>query len=115
VSSYKKQDQAERAAEMEPTLTLKGKSITKQVYPQQGSTLLELALKHDVDWQNLCTRGTCARCRCYLEAGAEFLDEPTVAEERRLDPEELEEGYRLACQATVKTQGVIIAINKTYF
>lgn len=97
------------------SLILKGRSITKDVHPQQGRTLLEHALKHGVDWQNLCTKGTCARCRCYIEAGVEFLEEPTRAEERRLDPEELEEGYRLACQAIVKTSGVIIAMNKTYF
>ena len=100
---------------MDGSLILKGKTITKEVQPQQGSTLLEHALKHGVDWQNLCTRGTCARCRCYMEAGAEFLEAPTKAEERRLDPEELEEGYRLACQAIIKTPGILIALNKTYF
>lgn len=100
---------------MEKSLTLHGKSITRQVEPLPGLTLLEHALKHGVDWQNLCTRGTCARCRCSIESGSELLSEPTQAEERRLDPEEMEEGYRLACQAAVKTPGIIIARNQTYF
>lgn len=100
---------------METSLILKGKSITKETQPLRGSTILEHALELGVDWQNICTRGTCARCRCYMETGGELLEEPTLAEEQRLDPEELEEGFRLACQAVIKTPGVLVAINKTYF
>ncbi len=100
---------------METLLTLQGRSITKQVTPRVGKTLLEHALENGVDFQNLCTRGTCARCRCYIESGAENLGRPTKAEELRLDPEELEEGYRLACQAVLNNTGSITARNKTYF
>jgi len=75
-----------------------------------------LALKADVDWGFSCTRGTCARCRCLIETGAEYLEEVTDAEWDRLEPEEFDQGYRLGCQAIVKPgAGTIKAVNKTYF
>jgi 2Fe-2S ferredoxin len=92
-----------------------GRSKDKQVEAETGLSLLDLALKHDVDWGFSCTQGTCARCRCLIESGMEHLDEPTDAELNRLDEEELEDGYRLGCQAVIIKQGDIIARNKTYF
>ena len=100
---------------MELSLTLIGRTVTKSVEPKLGETILQHAIAHKVDWQHLCTRGTCARCRCYIEEGSEHLEEPTQAEHRRLDPEEFEEGYRLGCQAVVKSIGKISVRNKTYF
>ncbi|CAM2802784.1 2Fe-2S iron-sulfur cluster-binding protein [Paenibacillus sediminis] len=100
---------------MSSILELIGRTVRKSVEPEPGTTILEHAIKHKVDWQHMCTRGTCARCRCYIEEGAQFLAEPTKAEIARLDPEEIEEGYRLGCQAVVKEAGSITARNKTYF
>ncbi|AOZ91382.1 2Fe-2S iron-sulfur cluster-binding protein [Paenibacillus crassostreae] len=100
---------------MEPSLQLIGRTITKTVEPKVGDSILQHAIQHGVDWQHLCTRGTCARCRCLIEAGSEYLEDPTEAEYRRLDPEEFEEGYRLGCQSIVKQVGEIKARNKTYF
>lgn len=94
---------------------LKGKRLDKKVEGEKGLTILDLALKHDVDWGFSCTQGTCARCRCLIEAGREFLNAPTDAEWDRLDEEELEDGYRLGCQAMVESEGDIVAKNKTYF
>lgn len=96
-------------------LDLKGRTIHKQVEPVIGQSLLDIALKNDIDWQFSCTRGTCARCRCLVETGGEFLSEPSDEEWDRLDEEELEQGYRLGCQAVVKAPGHIAAVNKTYF
>ncbi|OAB44264.1 2Fe-2S iron-sulfur cluster-binding protein [Paenibacillus glacialis] len=97
------------------SVELIGRKITKSVESKPGVSLLQHAIQHGVDWQHLCTRGTCARCRCIIEEGAEHLEEPTKAEHARLDPEEIEEGYRLGCQAIVKNSGQITARNKTYF
>lgn len=44
-------------------------------------------------------RGLCGRCRVRVAAGD--AGEPTAAERRFLKPEQLEQGYRLACQAVV--------------
>ncbi|MEW9699004.1 2Fe-2S iron-sulfur cluster-binding protein [Paenibacillus sp. SI8] len=96
-------------------LELKTRKIQKQVEPEAGLTLLDHALKHDVEWGFSCTRGTCARCRCYVATGRELLALPSEAEEDRLEPEELEQGYRLACQCVVKQSGDISITHKPYF
>ncbi|OCT12520.1 ferredoxin [Paenibacillus pectinilyticus] len=96
-------------------LELKTRKTQKQLVPETGLTLLDHALKADVDWGFSCTRGTCARCRCYVAVGRELLSEPSEAEEDRLEPEELEQGYRLACQCIVKHVGPISVTHKPYF
>ena len=50
-------------------------------------------------------RGLCGRCRVKVLEGAELLSPPSAAEERLLTPEELSEGWRLACQASVVKEG----------
>ncbi|OXM88078.1 2Fe-2S iron-sulfur cluster-binding protein [Paenibacillus rigui] len=96
-------------------ITIKGRKNQKQVEPDTGLTLLDLAMKHQVDWAFSCTRGTCARCRCLVTEGMEFLNQPTDAELDRLEPEEIEQGFRLACQAAVKQLGVVTVTHKPYF
>ena len=97
-------------------IELKGKTITKEVEAEEGLSLLDHAIKHKVDWSYSCTRGTCARCRCLVTEGGEYLEEITDAEWDRLEPEEFDEGYRLGCQAVIKADaGTIKAMNKTYF
>lgn len=97
------------------TLTTRFAAKSVEVEEQVGNSILDHALKNKVEWGFSCTRGTCARCRCLVTEGLELLEEPTDAEWDRLDPEELEEGYRLGCQAVVKENGTIAATNKTYF
>ncbi|RJE90030.1 (2Fe-2S)-binding protein [Paenibacillus sp. 1011MAR3C5] len=97
-------------------IELKGRTITATVESEAGLTILDHAIKHKVDWSFSCTRGTCARCRCLVSEGKEFLEEITDQEWDRLEPEEFEEGFRLGCQAVVKEDaGRIVAANKTYF
>lgn len=96
-------------------LDLKGRTIHKQVAPTVGQSLLDIAIEHGIDWQFSCTRGTCARCRCLVEEGAPLLSEPSDAEWDRLDEDELEQGYRLGCQALVRAAGTIKAVNQPYF
>lgn len=96
-------------------ITLKGRTLTKDAPIKLGKSLLEHALATGVDWQFNCSRGTCARCRCVVEEGAGLLSEPNDAEWDRLGPDELDDGFRLGCQAVVMKQGVIKAVNRTYF
>jgi 2Fe-2S ferredoxin len=97
-------------------IELKGRTKTAIVEPEVGESLLRHALKAKVDWSSNCTRGTCARCRCFIEEGAAGLAGITDAEWDRMEPEEFEEGYRLACQAIVNNKEISIkAINKPYF
>lgn len=97
-------------------IELKGRTKTAVVEPEAGLSLLDHAIKHKVDWSFSCTRGTCARCRCIVTEGGQYLEEITDEEWDRLEPEEFEEGYRLACQAIVKDNAEMIkAANKPYF
>lgn len=97
-------------------IELKGRTKTATVEAEAGLSILDHALKHDVDWGFSCVRGTCARCRCLITEGADQLEGITDEEWDRLEPEEFEEGYRLGCQAIVKSdQAQIKAVNKTYF
>jgi ferredoxin, 2Fe-2S len=88
---------------------------SKTVEPQAGFTILDLAIKHEIPWLFSCTHGTCARCRCLVSAGLDLLNEPTEAELDRLEPEELEQGYRLACQTKVIKDGHVKVKNVPYF
>lgn len=95
------------------TLTSKTKSTT--IAPVTGLTILELAKQHDLQWLYNCSKGTCCRCRCLVSEGQELLSELNDKEYQRLMDDEIEEGYRLACQATIKQPGTLIVTNKTYF
>lgn len=96
-------------------LELKGRQVQKKVVPVVGKSILELAMKNKVDWNSLCTKGTCARCRCQVTAGQENLSEPNDAEKWRLTDEEIEEGYRLGCQTKVAKAGETSVKHSPYF
>jgi 2Fe-2S ferredoxin len=96
-------------------IELIGRTGRKTIEPENKLSLLDLALKHNVEWGFSCTHGTCARCRCLVSKGMDLLSEPTEAELDRLEPEEIEQGYRLACQTEVKSAGDIIVKNVPYF
>ncbi|TBL79762.1 2Fe-2S iron-sulfur cluster-binding protein [Paenibacillus thalictri] len=96
-------------------MDLKGRRVQKSFEPETGLTILDLALKHDVDWGFSCSRGTCARCRCLVTEGMDYLAAPTDEELDRLEPEELDQGFRLGCQAKVKQAGHIAVAYKPYF
>ncbi len=81
-----------------------------------GWTVLDAMIKADVEWGFSCTRGSCARCRCLVTEGLSLLSEASDAEWDRLTEEELNEGYRLACQLKVSSnEGAIHVIHKPYF
>ncbi|MCL6459383.1 MAG: (2Fe-2S)-binding protein [Gorillibacterium sp.] len=96
-------------------IEMKVKSTIKTVESEKGITLLDLALKSEVEWGFSCTRGTCARCRCIVSEGLDQLAKPTDEELDRLEPEEIEEGFRLGCQAIIKEEGFIRVENTPYF
>lgn len=96
-------------------IELTGREVQKSVAPVLGMTVLDLAERNDVDWNSYCKRGTCARCRCFVSVGVGHLSAPNQAEEQRLDPEELEEGYRLGCQSRIESVGPVKIKHAPYF
>ncbi|NDI34341.1 2Fe-2S iron-sulfur cluster-binding protein [Chengkuizengella sediminis] len=99
----------------EQVIKLKGKFKEKSVKPELNISLLDLAVKNNIDWQFACTNGNCARCRCYVQDGAELLSDVNSAENSRLDLQEINDGYRLGCQAMIVRIGPITAVNKSYY
>jgi len=102
-------------AVLDRIIELTGREVQRSVAPVLGMTVLDLAERNEVDWNSFCKRGTCARCRCMVVEGIEYLSEPNLAEERRLDPEEIEEGYRLGCQSRIETVGPVKIKHAPYF
>lgn len=96
-------------------IDLHGKKGLASLHNEKGLTLLELSLKHHVDWGFSCVRGTCARCRCLVTEGMEQLAAPSDMEEQRLEPEELAQGYRLSCQTVIIGDGDVKVKHKPYF
>lgn len=94
---------------------LAGRTIQRKVKPIIGASILELADHYKVDWNSNCRRGTCARCRCKVITGEEHLSQPNKAELARLEPEEIEDGYRLGCQARVERVGEVAVKHAPYF
>jgi len=103
------------AAEPAATLELAGRRTAKAVVPVIGKSVLELAEANGIDFASHCRRGTCARCRCRVESGGEFLNEPNAAETERLTDDEIARGYRLGCQARVAGIGPVRIRHAPYF
>ncbi|UUZ94412.1 (2Fe-2S)-binding protein [Paenibacillus sp. P25] len=96
-------------------LTLKGRRVHKTVEPETGWSILDTALKHEIDWGFSCMRGTCSQRRRLVSEGMELLNHPTEEELDALEPEELAQGYRLGCQAVIKQSGAMTVTHKPYF
>jgi uncharacterized 2Fe-2S/4Fe-4S cluster protein (DUF4445 family) len=72
--------------------------VGRRVRIEAGSTLLAGAQKAGVELIAICGgSGTCNSCLVRLVSGE--LSPPTLVETEALDREEIEAGYRLACQA----------------
>ena len=69
-----------------------------------NTSLLDAARHLGVELVSLCDgRGNCGDCKVQVLA-AEGLAPPTAAEQVHLTPQELQEGYRLACQVRPRGQ-----------
>lgn len=68
--------------------------------PAEGS-LLDCAHRLGVGLNSVCGgRGLCGHCKVQLLEGP--VSDPTSAEQDRLSPSEIEQGYRLACQTYLR-------------
>jgi NAD(P)H-flavin reductase/ferredoxin len=78
------------------TATINGQKVT--VLPKQ--TLLQAALKADIDFPNSCRVGGCASCKCQLVSGQVKQHTETAY---LLSADELDAGFILACQSVPLT------------
>lgn len=78
------------------TATINGKLVQVAA----GETLLQAALRQEIEFPNVCRVGGCGTCKCKLVEGR--VKEMTETG-YLLTEEEIEDGYILACQSTPKT------------
>jgi adenylate cyclase len=80
-----------------------------RVVGRRGLSLLEISLANGVPHAHVCGgRGRCGTCRVQVEAGADHLSSPDVAEQMMLASVHAPAGVRLACQARVLGAGLKI-------
>ncbi|MCE8042653.1 2Fe-2S iron-sulfur cluster-binding protein [Billgrantia desiderata] len=74
----------------------------KVVSAPEDSNLLRISLREKGGIPFKCGGGLCGTCKCLVEEGRENTDAVKKKEEKLLSAEELEQGYRLACQTFLK-------------
>jgi 2Fe-2S ferredoxin len=95
-------------------LTLITRFGTHHIPVETDTTIVNLAKKHNIRWGYACERGNCAQCRTNVVEGAEYLNEVTEAEKRRLRKAERAEGYRLGCQIKIVKPGNVRLAHRPY-
>ncbi len=78
-------------------LTNGSKTVTAPV----GSSLLRVSLREKGGIPFKCGGGLCGTCKCLVEEGLEHTDAIKPKEKKHLTPDEIEFGYRMACQTFV--------------
>ncbi|MFC7046124.1 ASKHA domain-containing protein [Halobacteriaceae archaeon GCM10025711] len=85
----------------EPTVRFHPGETTVSV--EEGTTLLAAAERAGLSIESLCGgEGLCGTCKVVVDDGADCLSDPTDADEMLLSDEQLADGYRLSCRASVQ-------------
>ncbi len=67
----------------------------------EGENLLKLLKKNDIDMYTPCNgKGTCGKCK--VRISKDNSEELSKSEKKHLEENEIKEGYRLACQISVR-------------
>ncbi len=85
-------------------LKLKFEPDGKTIDVKKGDTVLEAADRAGIDIKADCGgKGTCGKCIIKVEKGAETLNSHIAEEKDDLCKEEIEQNYRFACAAKIKS------------
>src|ERR1044072_6120164 len=81
----------------------------------QGTYLIDAARRTGAPLGTGCTagKGECPACVVSVKSGAELLSPPSVAEERQLGVEQLDQSLRLACQVKMENHGDVVVMVAT--
>jgi len=94
----------------QPTITLRLEPLGVTVQATAGTLLAEAAAQAGIQLQMPCGgEGLCGKCRVRLLQGA---GPPTAQEKRHFSPEELDAGWRLACQTPV-LEAMVVQVPET--
>jgi ring-1,2-phenylacetyl-CoA epoxidase subunit PaaE len=89
----------------EQTVTIQYEGTDYQVLVKPHETILEAALREDIDLPYSCQAGMCTACMGKCVSGKVHMDE-----EDGLTDKEIQQGYILTCVAHPKTSGVVIEV-----
>lgn len=87
------------------TVTIQYEGNDYQILVKAHETILEAALREDIDLPYSCQAGMCTACLGKCVSGKVHMDE-----EDGLTDKELQQGYILTCVAHPKTAGVVIEV-----
>lgn len=85
----------------------------KIVSAPENSNLLRVSIKEQGGIPFKCGGGLCGTCRCLIEEGLEHTDPVKPKERKHLKPEDLQAGYRMACQTFVNGNIKVSWVPKT--
>jgi ferredoxin len=78
----------------------------------EGTYLIDAARRMGAPLGAGCTggKGECPSCVVSIKSGAELLSPPSLAEERELGQEQLQQALRLACQVKIENHGDVVVM-----
>ena len=83
--------------------------LGRKTSPEKGRTLLELARDSGVAIESICgSAGKCGKCKVIIRSGAANLSPPNRNEADLLGDKLVHVGTRLACQATIASEGDVV-------
>ncbi|MFX1375605.1 MAG: ASKHA domain-containing protein [Promethearchaeota archaeon] len=76
--------------------------ISRRVLLSSIKPLYELIIELSISIRSICGGlGTCGKCRLLIQKGKQFFIQPTSVEKKFINQDDLEMGWRLACQARI--------------
>ena len=78
----------------------------------EGTYLIDAARRMGVPLGAGCTagKGECPACAVSVKSGAALLSLPSLAEEKQLGAEQLDQNLRLACQVKIENPGEVVVM-----
>jgi ferredoxin len=98
---------------MSVSITFEPSGITGLV--AEGTYLIDAARRMGAPLGEGCTagKGECPACVVSIKAGANLLSPPSMAEQKQLGAEHLEQALRLACQVKIENHGDVVVMAAT--
>jgi len=81
----------------------------------EGTYLIDAARRMGASLGAGCTagKGECPACVVSVKAGADLLSQPSMAEQKQLGLEQLDQALRLACQVKIENHGEVVVMVST--
>ena len=98
---------------MSVSITFEPSGITGLV--AEGTYLIDAARRMGATLGTGCTagKGECPACVVSVKSGANLLSQPSMAEQKQLGSDQLDQALRLACQVKIENHGEVVVMVAT--